>query len=347
MEYSASAVRGLSRVLTAIARGRRRVLAAACATGVAAVMAAGQAQAADQVRFLTNWFAQAEHGGYYQALATGLYEKAGIDVSISMGGPQVNVMQLLLAGEADIIIGWDIQTLKAVQNNLPVVTVAAAFQHDLRCIMTRPDVASLADIGDRMILVATGGRTEWWPWLRATYGYTDEQTRPYTFNLQPFFTDPNVVQQCFLSSEPFQAQREGVAVNVFLLADKGYPPYGGPLITTRQFLDNNPDVVRRFVEASMKGWRDYLNNPEPANALIKEANPNMADEQIAFAIEQLKRRGVITGGDAATKGIGVITEERWQRTYQFLVDSGLLDPNTDWRSAFTTAIVEQVQVLPN
>jgi NitT/TauT family transport system substrate-binding protein len=304
-------------------------------------------QAADKVTFHTSWYAQAEHGGFYQAKAAGLYEKAGLDVTIKMGGPQVNIMQLLLAGEGDLIMGYDFQVLSGVEKGLPVVAVATSFQHDLRCLMARPDVKSLADLKGKTILIASGGRTTYWPWLKAKYGYTDEQSRPYTFNLQPFFADPNIVQQCYVSSEPLQAKQQGVAVNVFLLAEQGYPPYGSPIVTTRQYLDKSRDVVRRFVAATMEGWRDYLNNPTPGNALIKRDNPNMTDEQITFGIESFKKFDLIGGGDAKTRGIGTMTEERWRKTYEFMVEAGLLKRETDWRKAFTTEIVDGVNVPIN
>lgn len=316
-----------------------------CAAAVA-MLAGGPAAARDKVIFHTSWYAQAEHGGYYQAQATGLYDKAGLDVTIKMGGPQVNIMQLLLAGEGDMIMGYDFGVLSAVEKGLPVVAVAASFQHDLRCIMAHSDVKSLADIKNRTILVASGGRTSYWPWLKSKYGLTDEQSRPYTFNLQPFFADKTLVQQCYLSSEPLQARQQGVEVNVFLLSDEGYPPYGSPIVTTRQFLEKKPDVVRRFVEASMQGWKDFLDNPAPASKLIKQDNPNMTDEQIAFGVEQLKKYNLVTGGDAKTGGIGVITEDRWRQNYEFMVREGLLKKETDWRKAFTTEIVDQVKVMP-
>lgn len=307
-------------------------------------MIAATAMAADKITFYTNWYAQAEHGGYYQAKATGLYEEAGLDVTISMGGPQVNVMQLLVAGEADIIMGYDLQTLTSVQEGLPVVAVATTFQKDLRCILAHGDVESLADLQDNTILVASGGRVSWWPWLKSEYGFTDEQAQPYTFNLQPFFTDENVAQQCYVSSEPLQARDEGIDHTVFLLSEFGWPSYASPLITRRQYLEENRDVVRRFVEASMKGWKSYIENPEPANALIKEDNPNMSDEQIAFALEQFERYDLLAGGDAAEGGIGTITEERWQQLYEFMVAADLLKEDTDWRSAFTTEIIDEINV---
>src|SRR5215471_770639 len=244
--------------------------------------------AADKVTFLTSWFAQAEHGGFYQAKAAGLYEKAGLDVTLKMGGPQVNGMQLLLAGETDFMMGYDFQVLKMLEQGLPVITIATSFQFDLQGMMTHDDVTSLADLKDKTILVATPGRTSWWPWLKAKHKYTEEQTKPYTFNLQPFFVDKNVVQQSYPTSEPFQAKQQGVPVKFFLFAKDGYPPYGTTMVATRGFIDKNPDVAARFVRASLEGWKSYMSDPKPANALIQADNPKMSNEQLAFAIEQLK-----------------------------------------------------------
>ena len=168
-------------------------------------LVAGPANAADKVTFLTSWYAQAEHGGFYQAKATGLYDKAGLDVTIKMGGPQVNGMQLLLGGEADMIMGYDFQVLSGVAKGLPVITIGTSFQKDLQGMMTHADVKDLGDLKDKTILIATSGRASWWPWLKQKFGYTDAQTQPYTFNLQPFFANDNVAQQSYPSSEPFQA----------------------------------------------------------------------------------------------------------------------------------------------
>jgi NitT/TauT family transport system substrate-binding protein len=314
-------------------------VAAACL-----VLWSGAAVAADKVTFLTSWFAQAEHGGFYQAKATGLYEKAGLDVTLKMGGPQVNGMQLLLAGETDIMMGYDLQVLKALEQGLPVITVATSFQFDLQGMMTHTDVASLADLKDKTILVATPGRASWWPWLKAKYKYTDEQTRPYTFNLQPFIADKNTVQQSYPTSEPFAAKQAGVPVKFFLFAADGYPPYGATMVTTKPFVDKHADAVTRFVKASLEGWRSYLHDPAPANALIKIDNPKMSDEQIAFGFEQLKALKVLDGGDAATMGLGIMTEARWKATYDLAVSSGLLKPEVDWRAGFTDRFVKGLKL---
>ncbi len=300
--------------------------------------------AADKVTFLTSWFAQAEHGGFYQAKAAGLYDKAGLDVTIKMGGPQVNGSQLLLAGETDFMMGYDIQVLKGREQNLPLVTVASSFQFDLQGLMTHDDVADIAGLKGRPILIASSSHATFWPWLRKKYGFTDDQIRPYTFNLQPFFADKTIAQQGYPSSEPFQAQQQGEKVKFFLLADGGYPPYGSTIVTTEKMIAEKPDVVARFVKASLEGWRDYIKDPAPGNALIKADNPKMSDAQIAFAIEKLRENKAIDGGDAASQGIGIITAGRFKQTYDFLVTAGLLDPKTDWQKAFDLRFVKDLKV---
>jgi NitT/TauT family transport system substrate-binding protein len=318
----------------------------ATATALASlVLVSTPTWAADKVTFLTSWFAQAEHGGFYQAKATGLYEKAGLDVTLKMGGPQVNAMQLLLAGETDVMMGYDFQVLKSIEQGFPVTTIATSFQYDLQGMMTHDDVKSLADLKDKTILVATAGRTTWWPWLKGKYKYTDEQTRPYTFNLQPFFADKNVAQQSYPSSEPFQAKQQNVPVKFFLFAHDGYPPYGTTMVAKREFAEKNPDVAARFVKASLEGWKSYMSNPGPGNALIKVDNPKMSDEQIAFGIEALKSLKVIDGGDAQTMGIGIVTELRWKATYDYMVSSGLLKPEVDWKAGFTDRFVKTLKIM--
>jgi NitT/TauT family transport system substrate-binding protein len=321
----------------------RMIAAALMGTGMLAASLA-PASAADKVTFLTSWFAQAEHGGFYQAKATGLYDKAGLDVTIKMGGPQVNGTQLLLAGDADFIMGYDIQVLKGREQNLPLVTVASSFQFDLQGIMTHDDVTSLAALKGKPILIAGSSRVTFWPWLRAKYGFTDDQIRPYTFNLQPFFADKDVAQQGYPSSEPYQAQQQNEKVKFFLLADGGYPPYGSTIVTTEKMIAEKPDVVARFVKASLEGWRDYMKDPAPANALIKADNTKMTDGQIAFAIEKLKENKAIDGSDAAKLGIGIITADRYKQIYDFLVAGELLDPKVDWHKAFDDRFVKDLKV---
>jgi NitT/TauT family transport system substrate-binding protein len=309
-------------------------------------LAARPASAADKVTFLTSWFAQAEHGGFYQAKATGLYAKDGLDVTIKMGGPQVNGMQLLLGGEADIIIGYDFQVLSGVAKGLPVITVGVSFQKDLQGMMTHADVKDLGDLKGKTILIAASGRTSWWPWVKERFGYSEAQLQPYTFNLQPFFADDNIAQQSYPSSEPFQAIQKGVPANFFLFADYGYPPYGTTMVTTTKFVSEHPDVVRRFVKDSLEGWKSYLEgDPSPANKLIQADNPKMSDAQIAFGIKRMNELHIVDGGDAKTMGIGVMTEARWKADYDLMASAGLLPKDTDWHKAFTTQFVKDAKIM--
>jgi NitT/TauT family transport system substrate-binding protein len=311
-----------------------------------AFAAALPAAAQDKINFITTWFAQAEHGGFYQAVATGIYKKYGLDVTVKMGGPQVNGIQLLLAGQADFISNYDFAVLQGVERGFPLVTVGAPFQFDMQGILAHDDVPNLAALKDRTILVAGTGTTYWWPWVKKKYGFSDDQMRPYTFNLQPFFNDPKLAQQAFPGSEPYQAEQKGVKARFFLLSEAGYPPYTGAITTTQKMVAEKPDVVARFVRATMEGWKSYMENPEPANALIKRDNPNMTDGQIAYGIRKMKELKVLSGGDAARLGIGAMTDERWKKTADFMKEWGLLKPETDVRKAYTLQFVKDLRVMP-
>ena len=311
-----------------------------------ALLSAGPALALDEISFGTNWLAEAEHGGFYQAKAAGIYKKCNLDVTIKMGGPQVNGMQLLGAGKTDFLMSYDFSVLKAIQAGIPAVTVGTSFQFDLQGLMTHPDVKSLAGLKDKKILVATAGRSNWWPWMKAKYGYKESQTKPYTFNLQPFLADKNATQQGYLSSEPYAAQSKGHKVNFFLFAKDGYPPYGTTIVTTQNLVKNKPDLVARFVRASIEGWKSYMKNPGPGNALIQKDNKNMTDDQIAYAIKALKDNKLLDGGDAATMGMGVITAARWKKTHAFMVKAGLLKPSVDVTKAYTTKFVKDLKIMP-
>lgn len=322
---------------------RRLALTSAAAAGLSLPRRARSAPLT-KIRFLTSWFAEAEHGGFYQAKATGLYEKAGLDVEIKMGGPQVNGMQLLTGGATDIMIGYDIQVLKAIENGLPVTTVAAAFQFDLQGVMTHDDIAGIADLKGHKVLISSASHQTFWPWLRQRFGFTDDMAGVDTFNLAPFMVDKTVAMQGYITSEPFEATQAGEKVKFFLFADDGYPVYGTTLVTTDAYAEKNPAAVQAFVRASMEGWADYMKNPAPGNKLIKADNPKMTDDRIAFAIQKMGEMHVLDRGDAAKAGIGTMTEARWQATRDFLVKADLLKPGTDWKRAFTTKFTDGMHI---
>ena len=311
-----------------------------------ALLSGASVRAQDKVVVITNWFAQAEHGGIYQALASGLYKKHGLDVTVKMGGPQVNAIQLLAADQADFIMNRDFAVLQGVSKGLPLVTVLAPMQFDAQGLLTHEDVPDLASLKDKTILIASTAHLYWWPWLKKKYGYNDAQTRPYTGNLQPFFADNNVVQQAFPTSEPYQVAQKGMKYKFFPFAAEGYPPYHGALVTLQKTIDAKPDMVARFVRATAEGWKSFLADPAPAAVLIKRENPNMTDGEIAFAVQKLKDSQAVTGGDAAQLGIGAMTEARWKKNYDFMVESGLLSPSTEWRKAYTTRFIDDLKVMP-
>ena len=311
-----------------------------------ALLSGASVRAQDKVVVITNWFAQAEHGGIYQALASGLYKKHGLDVTVKMGGPQVNAIQLLAADQADFIMNRDFAVLQGVSKGLPLVTVLAPMQFDAQGLLTHEDVPDLASLKDKTILIASTAHLYWWPWLKKKYGYNDAQTRPYTGNLQPFFADNNVVQQAFPTSEPYQVAQKGMKYKFFPFAAEGYPPYHGALVTLQKTIDAKPDMVARFVRATAEGWKSFLADPAPAAPVIKRENPNMTDGEIAFAVQKLKDSQAVTGGDAAQLGIGAMTEARWKKNYDFMVESGLLSPSTEWRKAYTTRFIDDLKVMP-
>jgi len=307
---------------------------------------AAAAQPLTKLVFGTNWYAEAEHGGFYQAVAEGIYRKHGLDVQIRMGGPQINGLQLLLAGQLDLFMGYDLQTIQVMEQGLPVVTVAATFQKDPTVIITHPGVAKLEELKGRPIAISAASDTTFWPWLRARYGFDDAQKRPYAFSVQPFLADKRLAQQGYVTSEPYSIEKGGVKPGVFLLADLGYPPYAETIVVTREVLAKRRDAVQRFVRASAEGWKSYLANPAPGNALIKRDNPQMEDDLIAFGVRKMKEYTIVTGGDAGKLGILTMTDARWKRTFDFMAEAKTVKPDLDYRRAYTLELVSEVKVLP-
>lgn len=325
---------------------RRRFIALVASLVVSATSAA----AADRVVLGTDWRAQAEHGGYYQALATGLYARAGLDVVIRQGGPQVNHSQLLAAGRLDFsAVPNSFIPLNFVAEDIPVVAVAAIFQKDPAVLIAHAGQGhdSLTALKGEKIMISPDTRIGFWRFLKSKYGYTDAQIAPYTFNLAPFLSDPKAIQQGLLSSEPFEIARAGQEPVVMLLADAGYASYSSIIMTSRKRIDEQPDLVQRFVDVSIKGWVDYLTgDPSPANTLIKKDNPDMSDELLAFGRKKLIEHGMILSGDAAAHGVGIMTEARWRAFFEVMAADGLYPSSMDFHQAYTAAFVGKGVGLP-
>lgn len=298
-----------------------------------------------KVTFGTNWVAEAEHGGFYQALATGIYKDHGLDVSIKMGGPGVaSGTQLLMGNAVDFFMGYGVDAVNAITEGIPKVTVASIFQRDPQCIIAHPNtgIKSLPDLKGRPIYVSASANVTYWPLLKAEYGFSDDQKRPYNFNPGPFLADKQSAQQGYVTSEPFAIEKQGgFKPLVFLLADYGYTPYSTTIEAKKELVEKNPDLVQRFVDASIKGWYSYLENPEPGNQLIKKENPEMTDAQINYGFQKLKDYGIIISGEADELGIGAMTEARWKSFFDKMVEAKMSKPNTNYKEAFTLQFVNK------
>jgi NitT/TauT family transport system substrate-binding protein len=307
---------------------------------------AGPALSLDRVTFATNWLAEAEHGGFYQAKADGTYEKYGLDVTILQGGPNANNRLLLAAGKVEFNLGANlIQAFDAVAQNVPVVAVAAMFQKDPFILMSHPGAGldRLEDLPKASAFIGKDGFVSVYQWLKTAYGFKDENVKPYTFNSAPFIADKNSIQQGYATSEPFEVEQQGhFKPNVFLIADYGYDSYSTTVETTQHLIDTNPELVQRFVDASITGWYNYLyGDNRAANALIKRDNPDISDEQLAYSVDKLKEFGIVDSGDSLTLGIGAMRDERVRSFFLKMVHAGIFKPDLDYRRAYTLRFVNK------
>ena len=309
----------------------------ACALAGAAFPAA----AAEKVTFASNWFAQPEHGGFYQGVAAGHYADCGLEVEILPGGPQVNNRALLLAGRIDFNMGGNLlQAFSAIEQDIPLRIVAASFQKEPQVLMSHPD-QGLDEWEDLLAaeeyIIGDNGFQSYFQWMIDEFGFDPSKRVPYTYNSAPFIAAPKSVQQGYITSEPFAiAQETGVEPNLFLLADAGFSTYSTTIEVMQETLDERPEVVECFVDGTAEGWYGYLyGDNAAANALIKADNPDMSDEQIAFSIDKIKRYGLIDSGDALELGIGAMTAERIEGFYRQMVEAGVVEDGLDVASIYT------------
>jgi NitT/TauT family transport system substrate-binding protein len=306
-----------------------------------------RAQALDRVSIQTDWRAQAEHGGYYQAIATGLYRKAGIECEVRQGGPSLNISQLLLSGRVDMIMSGSFEAFSYVRIGAPFYTIAAIFQKDPQVLIGHPDTGfhSFEKLQGRTLLIGAGGRVTYWPYLRQKYGLSDTQLRPYNYSLAPFLADKMLIQQGFLSSEPYPiAKALGREPSVLLIADAGYNAYQATIAISRKMAEEKKDLVQRFVNATLEGWAQYMKGGpaiEAANALIKQANPEQTDDRLAYAIKVLADRGIVMSGDAQKDGVGAMSAARWQSFYDSMVAVDVVPKGLDVGRAYTLEFVNK------
>ena len=323
-----------------------RTLAALVPTLLLGLAAPALAQQLDKVRFGTNWVAEPEHGGFYQALADGAYRQFGLDVAIVPGGPQINNRILLPVGKLDFFMSANLlQAFDAVSQSVPTISVAAMFQKDPQVLIAHPDagVENLEDLKKLTLFVSKEGIATYFQWMKSEFGFSEAEVKPYTFNSQPFLADKNSAMQGYVTSEPYAIEKQGgFQPKIFLLADYGFDTYSTLIETRRDLVENRPDLVRRFVEASILGWFHFLyDDNAPARALIRKDNPEMTDELIAYSVDKLRRYGIVDSGDTLKLGIGATTDARVQSFFDKMARAGVVDRALDFRRAYTLQFVNK------
>jgi NitT/TauT family transport system substrate-binding protein len=323
-----------------------RIVLAGWAAMAAALMTPAAAQTLDKVRFGTNWVAEAEHGGFYQALADGTYQKYGLDVTIVPGGPNANNRILLPIGKLDFYLSANtLQAFDAVEQNVPTIEVAALFQKDPQVLIAHPDqnIKKLIDLKRLTLFVSKEGVATYFQWLKADFGFKEEQVKPYTFNPQPFLADKKSAMQGYVTSEPFAIEKQGnFKPKIFLLANEGFSSYSTLIETRRDLVDKKPDLVQRFVDASIIGWYNYIyGDNKAANAIIKRENPEMSDELLAFSVAKMKEYGIVDSGDSTSLGVGAITDARMQDFFDKMARAGVVKASLDYRKSYTLKFVDK------
>jgi NitT/TauT family transport system substrate-binding protein len=298
----------------------------------AALAAAGSAGAQDKVIFATNWKAQAAHGGFYQAVADGTYKKYGLDVTIQPGGPQVNNRPLLPAGRIDFLMtGNLLHSFDNVKNGVPTVAVAAMFQKDPQALLAHPNQGYEkfeALKNAPLALIAKDAQFTWWQWLKVTHGFKDEALKPYNYNLGPFLASPKAIQQGYSVAEPIYVENQGrFKPVVHLLADHGFSTYSTLIEARADTVKTRPDLVQRFVDASIVGWVNYLyGDRKAANAMMLKDNPEMSEAEVEASVALMKQQGIVDSGEALASGIGAMSAPRIKDFYEQMVKAGLFKP---------------------
>ena len=330
---------------------QRRAFALGAVLGLAALIAAcspagdkAASPGATKLKLATDWRAEAELGGYYQALATGEYKKRGLDVTLIQGGPAVNVPQLLATGAVDVGVGSNsFIVMNLAKEGAPVKAVAAFMQKDPQVLIAHPDqgITSIADMKGRPILLSDASITAFWVWLKAKYGFTDDQVRKYNYSSAPFLADKRLVQQGYATSEPYLIEKEGkIKPAVFLLADSGYPAYASMALVPDSLIAKNPAAVQAFVEATAAGWRSYLyGDPKPGDAAILKDNPEMTQDVLNQAREKMRSYGIV-GKDGE---IGQMSDARWAEFFKVASEQGVYPKTMDYKKAYTLQFLPKGQ----
>jgi NitT/TauT family transport system substrate-binding protein len=299
--------------------------------------------AAEKIRFGLNWLPEGEHCGFFQAKAAGLYDKAGLDVELKSGGPDVNIALLVGVGQLDLAMGTGFTTLNMVAEGIPAVTVAAFFQKDPQTLVAHPDqgVATLADVKGRPVMVSANARQEFWRWLKYKYGFTDDQLRPYTYSAAPFLADVKAIQQGYVTEDALlRGSQLPKPLVILLLADYGFDNYTTTVFGLRSYIDKHRDAVRAFIRATRQGYEACMaGDYEAGMKLALKQNPDHGEALFHFKIKEMKARGLVDGGDAARLGVGAMTGDRWKSFFETMAAAGVFSPKLDYKAAYTLDFV--------
>jgi NitT/TauT family transport system substrate-binding protein len=283
----------------------------------------------------TDWYPQPEMGGFYQAQMQGLYKQAGLEVTIAPGGPTIVGEQMVATNAAQFSMGSSDKVLTSVSQGIPLVAVAATMQQDPQALMVHAgsSVKTFADLEGHTIAAKPG--STWFQYLLKKFALKNVREIPATYSVANFLEDPSYIQQAFVTSEPYFAEKGGAPVRTMLISSTGYQPYR-VIFTSRRFMMEHPDVVQRFVDASMAGWKAYLADPAMVDGELQKLNPALNADQMRFSVETLKARHFVDGDGTPDSHLGHFTRERWETLYQQLVDLKVITHPYDPSTAYVT-----------
>ena len=328
----------LSHLLSRLRRTALPVLVHGIALAGALALPA-QAQAQEKIRFGLNWYPQAEHCGWFQAQAAGLYKQAGLDVQLIGGSPDRNIPLLVAAGELELGMGSSFTTLNMVAQHIPGQTIAAFLQKDPQTLVAHADqgVAKLDDLKGRSIMVAKFSQAEFWAFLKQKYGFKDAQLKPYAYSPAPFLADPKAVQQGYITEDAMLLGKALPKPPVsILLADYGYDNYASTVFGMQPYLKAHDKAVAAFVEATRAGWQQCIDGDyTPALKAVLAADPKHDEALFRFKMTQLRERAMVKSGDALAGGAGAMSDARWKRFFETMSAAGIYPTSLDYKAGYS------------
>jgi NitT/TauT family transport system substrate-binding protein len=315
---------------------------AACGDDDSAAGPRGSGGTAGALTVVLGWYPTPESGGWFAAQEEGLFTDAGLDVTLQPGGPQVSGVQLVAAGRADIGIASAEDVVRSRAQGIPIVAIAALYQRNPVGVMVHADqgASSVDDLLDRTWVVQTGALGH--RWVERQAGVTLD-TRVYSGSIAEFLVDPTLVQQGWPTNEAWTAAQAGVPVTFFSYADAGYDPYNDVVFVSEDTLRDRADQLTAFLDAGLNGWGSYISDTDVAqraNTAIAAENTELDEAALWYAWD--RQREFLVAGDAATAGLGAMTEQRWTDLATAMSDLDALEGEVEPTELFTTDLLPTV-----